>query len=93
MMAASYGVRSAMPANDQSVRVIELSPLQACTLLWQPAGGEQVLTVICKATYDLQPGIAPLSEAQDDVNERDLHSENNPALGLHSASDVAPYKR
>lgn len=78
-----------MPRN---VSLVELSPLKAATLLWQPEIGTPVLTIVCKATYRLEPGVAPLADAQDGVNQRDLHSENNPNLGLHSASDLAPYK-
>jgi hypothetical protein len=78
---------------SEQVKIIELSPTKTATLLWQPDGGPVVLTVVCKATYELKPGVALLAEVQDDVNERDLHSENNPKLGLHSASDLVPYKR
>jgi hypothetical protein len=78
-----------MPAN---VDVVQLCPLKTTTLLWRPARGAPVLTIICKATYELKNGVTELAEVQDDVNERDLHKENNPKLGLHSASDMAPYK-
>lgn len=81
-----------MAAMTQRVDVVELSPLRAVTMLWCPQQGVPVLTVICKATYDLVAGVAPLAEAQDDVNERDLHTENNPNMGLYSASDLAPFK-
>ncbi len=77
----------------EQVKIVELSPTKTATLLWRPETGPAVLTVVCKATYELKPGIALLAEAQDEVNERDLHSENNPKLGLYSASDLAPYKR
>ena len=75
-----------------SVEVVELAPLRAATLLWRPHGSGRVLTVIAKATYVLDKGIAALADVQDDVNERDLHTENNTSLGLHSASDMVPYK-
>ncbi|HZO15341.1 MAG TPA: DUF2169 domain-containing protein [Polyangiaceae bacterium] len=74
------------------VSVVELSPLKAAWLLWRPDRSAPVLTVICKATFGLAPGVAVLSSAQDDVNQRDLHTENNPRLGLYSASDMVPYK-
>ena len=74
------------------ITVVEVSPIKASALLWRPAGGQPVLTVICKATYDLVAGTAALAEVQDDVNLRDLHKENNPNLGLHSASDLVPFK-
>ncbi len=79
-----------MPRN---IELMELSKLKAATLLWRPARGGPVLTIVGKATFDLKPGVTTLSAVQDDVNERDLHKENNPKLGLHSASDMVPYKR
>lgn len=75
-----------------NVRVVALSPLKTATLLWRPRSDAAVLTVVCKATYAIEPGESPLAEAQDDVNERDLHAMNNPSLGLHSASDLVPFK-
>lgn len=74
------------------VELVELSPLKSATLLWRPKAGSLVLTVITKASYELKAGVAPLAEAQDDVNERDLHAQNDTKLGLYSASDLAPYK-
>jgi hypothetical protein len=79
-----------MPTN---VQVVELSPLKAATVVWRPAGRSPVLTVVCKATYALEQGESPLADVQDDVNERDLHAMNNPSLGLHSASDLVPFKQ
>jgi len=78
-----------MPPN---VRVVSLAPLKTATILWRPRTDSTVLTVVCKATYAIEPGESPLAEAQDDVNERDLHAMNNPSLGLHSASDLVPFK-
>jgi hypothetical protein len=75
-----------------AVEVVELCPLRAVALLWRPQEDARVLTVVCKATFPLQKGVVPLADAQDDVNDRDLHAENNPKLGLYSASDLAPFK-
>jgi hypothetical protein len=81
-----------MAAMSQPVEVVEVSPIKAVAMLWRPQNGKTVLTLICKATFKLAPGVAELAEIQDDVNVKDLHAENNPSLGLHSASDMAPYK-
>jgi hypothetical protein len=81
-----------MGAMPTTVTLVEVCPLKAAWLMWQPSQGAPVLTVIVKASYELQPGKTPLAEVQDDVNGRDLHSENNPKLGLHSATDMVPYK-
>jgi hypothetical protein len=74
------------------VEVIELTAFKASTLQWRPRKSAPVLTIVAKTTYKLAPGVAQIAEMQDDVNERDLHAENNPKKGLHSASDHAPYK-
>jgi hypothetical protein len=81
-----------MTAVPRNVTIVELSVLKAGVLLWQPPKGSTVLTVVCKATYKLEPGTSPLAESQDDVNSRDLHAENNTKLGLHSANDLVPFK-
>ena len=76
-----------------SVEVVELSPLKASAFRWLPHRGGPVVTVVCKATFALAPGVATLAVAQDDVNQRDLHAGNDARKGLYSASDMAPYKR
>ncbi|MEM9690972.1 MAG: DUF2169 domain-containing protein [Myxococcota bacterium] len=74
------------------VECVELGPLKGTTLLWRPKADALVLTVIAKVSYALQAGTLSLASAPDDVNERDLHAQNNPAKGLYSASDLAPFK-
>jgi hypothetical protein len=81
-----------MSSMSAPVEVIELGAFKASTLQWRPHNSVPVLTVVAKTTYKLAPGVAELAEMQDDVNKRDLHAENNPKKGLHSASDLAPYK-
>ncbi len=78
-----------MPA---PIDLVELSAFKARTLQWRQQGGVPVLTIVAKTTFRLAPGLAELADLRDDVNERDLHAENNPKKGLHSASDLAPYK-
>jgi len=47
-----------MAAVPRNVTIVELSVLKAGALLWQPPKGSTVLTVVCKATYKLEPGNA-----------------------------------
>ena len=82
-----------MAAEQVPAEIVELSPLKATSLRWVPRTGGPMLTVICKATFPLVPGLAELAAAQDDVNLRDLHAGNDTNKGLYSASDIAPYKR
>lgn len=74
-----------------AIEVVEVCPLKTATIQWQSPKAP-ILTLVVKATYDLVAGMATLCETQDDVNDRDLHAENNPELGLYSASDLAPFK-
>jgi hypothetical protein len=72
--------------------IVDLSPLKSASLVWRPQRGGVVATIICKTTYELKTGVAKLAEVQDGCNKRDFHAENNPQLGLYSASDLVPYK-
>jgi hypothetical protein len=74
------------------VSIVDLSPLKSATLVWRPQRGGAVATIVCKSTYELKAGVAKLHEVQDGPNKRDFHAENNPQLGLYSASDLVPYK-
>jgi hypothetical protein len=51
-----------------------------------------MLTVVCKATYVLQPGEAQLAGEQEYINEDDNHWNDDPARSLYSPSDLVPFK-
>jgi hypothetical protein len=51
-----------------------------------------VQTVVCKATFDLLPGVAKLSQAQDHPNENDDYWNDDPVRSLHAPSDLTPFK-
>lgn len=62
--------------------VVSFCALPVASLSWQPRLGAHALTVICKATFELQPGESPLSTTQEIVWN---------AAG--PASDLVPFKR
>ena len=75
-----------------NVTLVELTPLKSAFLVWRSQRSGPMLSIVSKATYKLVKGVSPLADVQDDVNERDLHKENNPSMGLHSSSDLVPFK-
>ena len=50
------------------------------------------MTAVCKATFELVQGQAPLARAQDSPNEADNHWNDEANCSLYSASDLAPFK-
>ena len=54
--------------------------------------GAPALTVVCKATFLLQPGLAELARDQDDPNEDDTYWDDDPRKSLSLATDLVPYK-
>src|SRR5579862_5895730 len=68
-------------------------PLRVASLVWQPRPSAFALTVVCKATYALVPGTAPLASLQDEPHTRDVPWGDDPRESLRFASDLAPFKR
>lgn len=62
--------------------VVSFGTCRVASLHWQPRQGAHALTVICKATFDLEPGESPLNATQEPVWE-----------ATSAASDMAPFKR
>lgn len=72
--------------------VVSECPLRVVSLGWRLSTGEPALTVVCKATYLLQPGQSPLAPQQDAPNEDDNHWDDDPGRSLWATSDLAPFK-
>jgi len=73
------------------MEVVSAQSLRASSVLWQ-SGASRVFTLICKATFSLAPGEAPLSEDQEEVNEENSYWDDDPARSLYAPSDVVPFK-
>ena len=67
-------------------------PLPAAQLIWRRAPSRWALTLVCKATFRLEPGVAPLAGEQEKIHHRESHWEDDPARSLLSPSDVVPFK-
>ncbi|EYF08058.1 DUF2169 family type VI secretion system accessory protein [Chondromyces apiculatus] len=73
--------------------VVSLSPMRVGSILWQPRPGAWALTVVCKATYALEPGESFLAQEQEAPYQGDIHWEDDDRRSLRLASDFAPFKR
>jgi hypothetical protein len=74
------------------MEVVSVCPFRVASLVWQPRRGGWVLSVVCKATYDLAPVQARLAVEQDEPNEADNHWNDDPARSIYSPSDLVPFK-
>lgn len=74
------------------MEVVSLSPLPVGSILWQHRPGAFALTVIVKATFQLQPGIATLAEQQEPIHVADNHWNDDPARSLFCPTDLVPVK-
>src|SRR4051812_5800220 len=72
--------------------VTSLCPLPAAQLIWQPAPGRYALTVVCKATYVLEPGFCPLAAEQEPINDQENHWDDDPKRSLYAPADLVPFK-
>jgi hypothetical protein len=67
-------------------------PLPAAQIVWRRAPSRWALTLVCKATFRLEPGVAPLAGEQEKIHHRESHWEDDPARSLLSPSDLVPFK-
>jgi hypothetical protein len=74
------------------MEVVSVGPLRVASVLWQKGPQAWVLTVACKATFELAPGSSPLADEQLPIQEADGYWGEDPARSLHSPSDLAPVK-
>lgn len=74
------------------MEVISLGPLPVASLLWQGQQGAWMFTFICKATFSLRPGEAPLTPDQQPINKTERHWRDDPKLSLEAPSDIAPVR-
>ncbi|AUX40051.1 hypothetical protein SOCE26_014470 [Sorangium cellulosum] len=75
------------------MRVSSACPLRVASLVWRPRPEALALTVVCKATFVLEPGLSPLAPEQEAPWEADVPWGDDPGASLWAASDLAPFKR
>jgi hypothetical protein len=67
-------------------------PFRVASLLRQPRLGTFTLTVVCRATFHLEPVECPLAREQDPPLEEDNHWNDDPSRSLYAPSDLVPFK-
>jgi hypothetical protein len=77
---------------EHTQNVVCEGPLRVASFRWRLASGEPALTVICKATYVLEPTESSLAPQRDDPSEDDKRWDDDPARSLAVASDFVPFK-
>ncbi|WP_437735367.1 DUF2169 domain-containing protein [Sorangium sp. So ce1335] len=75
------------------MHVSSACPLRVAYLVWQPRPDAAALTVVCKATFTLEPGVSRLAASQEAPWEKDVRWDDDPRASLRAASDLAPFKR
>lgn len=74
------------------MEVTAVSPIYVASIEWQRSNRTWVLTVVCKATFDLLPGEMRLSDQQEAVNDHDQRYDDDPRRSVHAPGDLAPFK-
>lgn len=74
------------------MRIISSPPFATTSFVWQEQPEQWTLTVVCKATFSLEPGKAVVAAEQDAINEQDNHWDDDPQKSVYAPSDLAPYK-
>ncbi len=72
--------------------LVTLCPFVASKVVWQANSGAFALTVIVKATFVLQPGMAQLAPQQEPILEQDRFYDDDPRRSVRVPSDAVPYK-
>lgn len=72
--------------------VLSSCPLRVAARTWQSLMSSSRLTVVCKATYPLVPGLPALHEEQLPPREEDAYWDDGPELSLAAPSDLVPFK-
>ncbi len=72
--------------------LVSLCALRTTSFVWRRSQGDLARTVVCKATFDLLPERARLSEQQEPPNEDDEHWDDDPGRSLYAPNDLAPTK-
>jgi hypothetical protein len=74
------------------MEVVSLCPLPASALLWSAEKRGWSLTVVCKATFMLEPGELALASDQLPLNREPRYWDDDDQGSLFAPSDLAPFK-
>src|SRR5687767_6106710 len=74
------------------MQVVSVCPLRVESVVWRPKPGAFALTIVCKATFELEPGESRLASEQDEVSARDGYWNDDPRRSLHAVDDLVPFR-
>lgn len=74
------------------MNIVSHGPFVASSFSWQAHNGTYARTVIVKATFVLQPGIALIAPNQEDILGDDKFYDDDPRRSVRAPSDHVPYK-
>ena len=80
------------PPLPHAVEILSTGPLRAGSMLWRSPAGAWTLTVACKATFRLEPDVARIEGAADDVSHDERPWDGDPARSLHTPNELVPFK-
>lgn len=69
-----------------------LCPLPSALVRFRPRDGQLAMSVVCKATYRLEPGTASLHTEQEPLHARQKHYQDDPAQSIERPNDMIPFK-
>ncbi|HRI68692.1 MAG TPA: DUF2169 domain-containing protein [Polyangium sp.] len=71
------------------MHLVAQSMIPVAKLAWRTGHGGYAITVVCKATFELQPNSSPLAKQQEPIIEADEWSESG---SLVRTTDLVPFK-
>lgn len=75
-----------------AMQIISNSPFPVATVHWRSHPEQWLLTVVCKATFLLSPGLSRLAPEQEPLITRDFHWAEDERRSLSAALEVVPAK-
>lgn len=72
------------------MQVVSLAPVPVASLAWRVGDGAWALGVVCKLTFQLNPGQAKLAKRHDPIYERDRFPDGDKQASLYAPSDLVP---
>lgn len=72
--------------------IFAIAPFAAGSLKWQETPGQWTLTLVCKLTLALEPGVCAVAPAAEPIHTRDQRREGSRGEGIYAPSDLVPHK-
>jgi hypothetical protein len=91
---ATFGdekVAAGLSARGWMMEIVSQGSVRVGRVVWRPAHGHLAFTVVCKATFELSPGVSPLADVQEPIFEADAWTTSGTSLRL--TTDLVPFKQ